>query len=47
MKGGLKLMDRILIAPSTDPAKTESDLIEYVHQIQDYADFLHCDVIFS
>ena len=38
-------MDRILIAPSTDPAKTESDLIEYVHQIQDYADFLHCDVM--
>ena len=38
-------MDRILIAPSTDPAKTEKDLVEYIHNIQAYADFLHCDVM--
>lgn len=38
-------MDRILIAPSTDPAKDESDLLSYVRQIQDHADFLHCDVM--
>ena len=38
-------MGRILIAPSTDPAKNKDDLLKYVHEIQDYADFLHCDVM--
>lgn len=38
-------MDRILIAPSTDPAKNKDDLLKYVQEIQDYADFLHCDVM--
>ena len=38
-------MDRILIAPSTDPTKSEDDLLSYVREIQDYADFLHCDVM--
>ena len=38
-------MDRILIAPSTDPAKSKEDLLKYVQEIQDYADFLHCDVM--
>ena len=44
-KGGLKHMDKTLIAPSTDPAKTLDDLLLYVKHIQEFADLLHCDVM--
>ena len=38
-------MDNFLIAPSTDPAKTIEEIINYAHEIQDYVDFLHCDIM--
>lgn len=38
-------MDKLLVAPSTDPAKTLDSIIEYSNQIKDYADFLHCDIM--
>ena len=38
-------MDKVMIAPSTDPAKDFNSLLTYVKSIQDYADLLHCDVM--
>ena len=38
-------MDRLLVAPSTDPAKSVEAIIDYINQIEDYADFLHCDIM--
>lgn len=38
-------MDKLLIAPSTDPAKTVEDIIEFVDEIKNDADLLHCDIM--
>ena len=35
----------IKIAPSTDPAKSYDELLEYINEIKDYAHFLHIDVM--
>ena len=38
-------MDKLLIAPSTDPVKTVEDLIKYADEIKNDADLLHCDIM--
>ena len=38
-------MDKLLVAPSTDPAKTVEAIICYANEIKDFADFLHCDIM--
>ena len=38
-------MDRVYVAPSTDPIKGIEDIINYADQIKNVADFLHCDVM--
>ena len=38
-------MDKLLIAPSTDPCKTVEDIIEYAEEIKNDADLLHCDIM--
>lgn len=38
-------MDKLLVAPSTDPVKSIVGIIKYAKQIEDFADFLHCDVM--
>ena len=38
-------MDKILIAPSTDPIKTVEGIINYTKIIETNADLLHCDIM--
>lgn len=38
-------MDRLMVAPSTDPIKTVVGINKYARQIEQFADFLHCDVM--
>ncbi len=38
-------MDKLLIAPSTDPVKTVEDIIKYANEIKNDADLLHCDIM--
>ncbi|MBQ3494999.1 MAG: ribulose-phosphate 3-epimerase, partial [Clostridia bacterium] len=38
-------MDKFLVAPSTDPAKSDEELVKYVCELQGIADILHCDVM--
>ena len=38
-------MDKLLVAPSTDPVKTVEDIIKYVDEIKNDADLLHCDIM--
>lgn len=38
-------MDKILVAPSTDPAKSLENIIHYAHDISESADLLHCDIM--
>ncbi len=38
-------MDRLYVAPSTDPVKSIIGIIKYARQIENFADFLHCDIM--
>ncbi len=38
-------MDRLYVAPSTDPVKSIIGIIKYAKQVEDFADFLHCDIM--
>lgn len=38
-------MDRLLVAPSTDPVRSIVGINKYAKQIEQFADFLHCDVM--
>ena len=38
-------MDKLFVAPSTDPVKTVEEIISYSNEIKDVADFLHCDIM--
>ena len=38
-------MDRLYVAPSTDPIKSIIGIIKYAKQVEDFADFLHCDIM--
>ena len=38
-------MDNLIVAPSTDPIKNVSEIIEYARSLQHCADFLHCDIM--
>jgi len=33
------------VAPSTDPAKTEEELLAYAKKLNSFADYIHCDVM--
>lgn len=38
-------MDKLYVAPSTDPIKSIIGIIKYAKQVEDFADFLHCDIM--